>query len=126
MTSPLLGSLAQTIGSSMSFLFLDATIERDVPGVVTDPADPPVPTTVSFACKVIEDQWSRGLLADGLVTAGDVQILILASTLSTEPLPLDRITTRGLTVTVVPASTAGRSAVTTDPARATWSCRCRR
>ncbi len=124
MTSPLLGSLATTIGNAMASLFLDATLTRDVPGTITDPADPPAPTQATFTCKAIEEQFSIGLMAGGLVAGGDIQVLILANSLATEPLPLDRITIRGVTVTIVPADAAGRRAVTSDPARATWSCRC--
>jgi hypothetical protein len=109
----------------MSGLFLDATLTRDVQGVGSDPADPPPPTQVAYPCKAIEQDYSSGLLAAGLVTATDIGILILANSLSVDPAPLDRITIRGRTVTIVPASTSGMKAVQSDPARATWLCRCR-
>lgn len=125
MTSPLLGSLAATIGSAMSSLFLDATLTRDVPGTIVDAADPPLPTQVEYTCKAIEENYSAGLRGQGLVGANDIQVLILASTLDVDPQPLDRITIRGRTVTIVPMNTAGMKAVQSDPARATWSCRCR-
>jgi hypothetical protein len=125
MTSPLLGSLAATIGSAMSSLFLDATLTRDVPGTIVDPADPPLPTQITYSCKAIEQEYSAGLRGQGLVGATDIQVLILASTITVEPQPLDRITIRGKTVTIVPMSAAGMKAVQSDPAKATWSCRCR-
>jgi hypothetical protein len=127
------GSLAKSIGRAMSFLFLDATITRDVQGVGDNPADPPPPTQVTYTCKAIEEAYSPRLRADGLVGATDVQVLILATTIkddtgalaSIQPQPLDRITIRGNTVTVVPMDASGVKAVQSDPARATWSCRCR-
>jgi hypothetical protein len=125
MTSPLVSSLAATIGNAMAFLFLDAVLTRDVAGVITDPADPPAPTQTTFACKAIEENYSAGLRSAGLVGATDIKVLILANSLATDPQPLDRITIRGKTVTVVPENAGGMRAVQSDPARATWSCRCR-
>jgi hypothetical protein len=123
--SPLLGSLAKSIGTAMASIFLDATLTRDIQGVGSDPADPPAPTQATYRCKAIEENYSAGLCGQGLVGATDIQILILASTLAVEPAPLDRITIRGRTVTIVPADSKGMKAVQSDPARATWSCRCR-
>src|SRR6266700_1203824 len=100
MVSPLLGSLATKIAQKMSFLFLDATLTRDVPGVATDPADPPLPTSVVYSCKAIEEDFSIFLKAQGLVHENDVRVLILAKTLAVRPLPLDRITIRGITRTI--------------------------
>lgn len=125
MASPLLGSIANTIGNAMAGLFLDATLTRDVPGVATDPADPPAPTPVVYTCKAIEENYSAGLRGQGLVDARDIQVLILANSISVEPQPLDRITIRSRAVTIVPADAAGMKAVQSDPARATWLCRCR-
>lgn len=109
----------------MSSLFLDATLTRDVAGTIVDPADPPLPTQTTYNMKAIEENYSAGLRGQGLVGANDIQVLILASTLTVEPQPLDRITIRGKTVTIVPMNTAGMKAVQSDPAKATWSCRCR-
>jgi len=107
----------------MSPIFLDATLTRDVPGRATDPADPPLPTSVAYPCKAIEDTYGVTLQAAGLVNGTDVKVLILAATLAVEPQPLDRITIRGVTRTIVPLGTSGVPAVTSDPARATWECR---
>lgn len=125
MVSPLQSSFAKTLGNAMASFFLDATLTRDVQGVGSDPADPPAPTQETYSCKAIEENYSAGLYADGLVDASDVSILILANSLSVDPQPLDRITIRDRTLTVVPAGTAGMKAIQSDPARATWSCRCR-
>lgn len=124
MTSILEGSLAATLGRAMTPLFLDATLTRYVAGVATDPAEPPTPTTVTYACKAIEEEYSSGVRGAGLVNATDVNVLILAYTLAVEPKAGDRITIRSRTVTVVPADSAGTKAVRSDPARATWQCRC--
>jgi hypothetical protein len=125
MTSPLVNSLANTIGKAMAFLFLDATLTRDVPGIIVDPADPPAPTQSTFACKAIEEEYGTLARAQGLVSETDIQVLILANSLATDPKPLDRITIRGKTVTIIPGGSGGAPPVQSDPARATWSCRCR-
>ncbi len=125
MTSPLLGSLATTIGKAMSSIFLDATLTRDVPGTIVDPADPPAPTQVTYGCKAIESEYGTLDRAQGLVSETDIQVLILASTLATDPKPLDRLTIRGKTVSIVPAGSGNMPPVKSDPARATWLCRCR-
>jgi len=125
MTSILESSLAATIASAASFIFLDATLERDVQGTITDPADPPAPTQVTYSCKAIEDTYSAGLRSAGVVNETDVKILILAATLSVSPLPGDRITIRGVKRQIVPMGTSGLPGVQSDPARATWECRTR-
>jgi hypothetical protein len=126
MASILENNLAQLVADAFvsADLFLNATLTREVPGVAADPADPPAPTTTAYPCKAIEDTWSKGLLAGGLVRGTDVRILILAKTLAVEPKPEDRITIRGATYRVVPAGIGGLAAVQTDPARATWELRC--
>jgi len=126
MASMLESELAHVIADAASFIFLDATLTRDVPGAITDPADPPAPTTVNYPCKAIEDMYSTGQRANGLVAADDVRVLILATTLAVAPLPGDRITIRGVMRTIVPAGTTGLPGVDSDPARATWECRTRK
>jgi hypothetical protein len=126
MVSPLVSSLAKTMGSGLSGICLDAVLTRDVPGTIVDPADPPPPTQTTFACKGIEQEYGTLDRANGLVDERDIQVLILASTLATDPKSGDRITIRGKTVSVVPgSSTGGIPPVQSDPARATWLCRCK-
>jgi hypothetical protein len=125
-TSILQSALAKQIYDASNFIFLDATLTRDVYAVATDPADPPAPTTVSYACRAIENQYASTLIANGLVSETDIEILILAYSISVEPRHNDRITIRGNTVTIVPFGTRGKRAVLSDPARATWTCRCMR
>jgi hypothetical protein len=124
MVSILESKVKTIIGNAMAFLFLDATLTRDVPGTIIDPADPPVPTQTTYTCKAIEEQYSAGLLAGGQVGSNDVEVLILAASLAVEPVPGDRITIRGVTRQIVPSGTIGLSGVRSDPARATWQCRC--
>lgn len=122
MTSPLLSSLASTIGKSMAGLFLDATLVRDSLDLTT-PWAPTNATPTTYAVKAIHDEWGTTVLAGGLINAGERKVLVLASTLPIDPLPGDRITIRGETFTVVPAG-AGQPPVSTDPAKAVWVLRC--
>jgi len=117
MTSPLEGSLAATIGQAMAFLFLDATLRRDVAGTITDPADPPVPTEATYSCKAIVEDYAERFRLDGTVRLDERKVLVLASSLATTPVPNDRITIRNATYTVM--------AVASDPAIATWELRAR-
>ena len=124
MPSPLLGSIAQAVGSAFSGIFLDATLTRSVAVAGGDPADPAPPTKKIYPCKAMTEQYSSYDRANGLVGAKDVRIMILATSLPVEPLPLDIITIRGKSYTIAPGGTAGTASVQSDPAIATWSCRC--
>lgn len=112
MASPLEGSLARTIGSAMSFLFLNATLRRDVAGTIVDPADPPAPTEATYSCKAIVEDYAERYKLEGLVKDNQRKVLILASTLSVTPTVGDRITIRNVTY--------GVNSVASDPALATW------
>jgi len=116
-TSPLEGSLAKTIAKSMAFMFLDASLHRDVEAAITNAADPPAPASVSsFACKAIIETQTDSYRGDGgLVVDTTRKVLILAQTLATTPVPGDRIIIRGVTYGVM--------TVASDPALATWECR---
>ena len=127
MTSPLLGSLAATVNKALGFLFLDATLTRDVipTSPAYDPADPPASVPVTFTCKAIRDHYSVGHRSGNLVAAKDVKVIILQGSLATTPLPLDRITITGMggPFTIVAPGAGGMPAVSADPANATWECR---
>lgn len=125
MPSILEGSLATEIGAALSFIFMDATLTRDTTGTPTEPGEPGPVTSVSYPCKAIHEEWNTSYLSGGLVVSGDRKILILAVSLAVTPIPRDRITIRGETFTVVPGETSGQPAVSTDPAKATWSLRAR-
>lgn len=124
MTSPLSGSIRRTVGKSFKKLFLDATITRETTSG-GDPWDPTSTSEQTVDCKAIFEEYGVGYRRDGLVQTGDMKVLILADTLSTDPKPGDKITIDGKTLTVVPANTGGEPAVKTDPAKATWTCRAR-
>lgn len=117
------GDLAAIINDALYF-FLDATLTRDVPGVIVDPADPPAPTQITYSCRAVDGKYGIMARAQGMVSQTDVKMVILANSLATDPRPLDRITCRGKTVTIVPGGSGGMPSVTSNPARATWSCRC--
>jgi hypothetical protein len=124
MASPLAGSLAATIGAAFNSLFLDATLTRDVPGTIVDPADPPVPTTTDYTCKAIREMYGVGYRSAGIVNANDVKIIILQTSLAVTPQSGDRITITGMggPWTIVPNG-SGQPAVGADPANATWEIR---
>lgn len=115
MTSPLEATLAAQVYKGMKALFLDATLTRDVPGVITDPADPPAPTPTPYACKAIVETYSNYFRANGLVDIKDRKVLILANSVSIQPTANDRVTISGITFTVME--------VGTDPATAVWECK---
>lgn len=110
----------------MRGLFMGATLTRST--ITTSPdvdsLEPPDPIDVDYPCKAIVEEYSAGVRGQGLVGARDVQVLILATSLEVEPQPLDQITIRNATYTIVPADAAGMKGVRTDPAQATWQCRC--
>lgn len=124
MASLLEGALAAKIGKALGPIFMAATLTRETRSGPAEDPGPPVPT--NYACKAIHEEWSTSYLTGGLVTSSDRKILILATTLSVEPLPGDKITIRGETFTVVPGDSAGAPAVSTDPAKATWTLRARK
>lgn len=118
MSSPLEGSLAKAIGNGLKGLFYDATLTRTT---VTggDPYDPGsgTTTTETFACQAFEDTYSTFERQNTLIQAGDVKVVVLATTLATTPTTADKITTRGVTRSIV--------SVERDPAGATWTCQVR-
>lgn len=124
MPSPLAGSIRKTVGNAFKGLFLDATITREVASGGT-PWNPGSVTVTTFSGKAIFEEYGVSYRSDGLVQSGDMQALILADSLATDPLPGDKITIDGKTLTIVPPGTGGQPAVQTDPAKATWQCRCR-
>jgi hypothetical protein len=125
----ILDSLPATIGSALKAVFLDAVLTRDVPGSTEppySPFDPGPPTTATLTCKAIAQEYGSGVRGQGLVGATDMEVLILATTLSGQPQPLDRVSipSQGFAGTIAPGNAAGTKAVRTDPAKATWLCRC--
>jgi hypothetical protein len=115
MTSPLLGSLAKTVGSAFKTIFLPAVLIRDVPQVGGDPADPLPPLAANFPCLAIVEAYSQYFKANNLVAANERKVLILATSLGVKPVAGDRVTIQGITFTI--------QEVSTDPATAVWECK---
>lgn len=87
------------------------------------------PTTKTYTCRGIHDEWSVAYRDKGLVSSKDWKILILAATLEVEPRVGDKIRLsdskgRWTTLEIV-SDGEGQPAVTSDPANATWVLRCR-
>lgn len=123
-TSPILG-LAAKVGKAFNGIFLDAVLTREVPG--DGPVyDPGPSTTVTYSAKALVETYSAFTRGQGLVNATDMKVMILATSLSTEPQPLDRIAiaVQGFSGQIVAGDTAGTPAVGTDPAKAVWTLRC--
>lgn len=112
MVSPLESALAAQIYHGMKALFMDATYTVDVPGTITDPADPPAPTPTDYACKAIVEKYNDYFTKNSLVNDGDRKVLILANSLAVSPIVGSRVSIRGVTFTTINVST--------DPAVAVW------
>lgn len=118
MPSPLEGSLAAAIGKGMSSLFLKAILFVDAPG--SGPVyRPGQPSTISYPCRAIVDEWSAYDRSSGLVAIKDRKILILAATLDVAPEEGNRIQIQGQTFRIV-SDGGANPAVSTDPATAVW------
>jgi hypothetical protein len=125
MTSPLAGSLAATIGGAFKGVFLDATLDRIERAAGPNDWTPGAGTPVTYPIKAVHDQWAAGLLAQGLVAADDVKLLILSASCPVKPRSGDQVTIRGEAFTIVPEG-SGKGAVSTDPALAVWEIRAKR
>jgi len=110
------GELAEIIGDALDAadLTYSVTLTRTVPGIV-DPAKlwiPPTDTTEQFTCMGFVDAYRRDLVDGTNIQADDFKVVIVATSLQTEPKPGDVIMARGQSFTVITA--------TPDPAMATW------
>ncbi len=122
MVSPLV-KLPQTIYKSFQFMFFDATLTRD--GANSgDAYDPDTAAATVYKCRAIAQEYGAGVQGTDLVGATDMNVLILAGSLTVQPEALDRVAipSQGFSG-VVYSGTSGKKAVTTDPAKATWQCR---
>ncbi len=105
MVSPLAGSLARTIGKAMAGLFLPATLTRG---------------GTTYPCRAIYEDWGKASGPGGVITNPDVKALVLAQSLAVEPDSGDIVALQGSTFVVV-SNKDTVNAVSTDPARATWT-----
>jgi hypothetical protein len=118
-TSPLVSSLAKTIGKAMSSTFLPATFTRL--GETAGPNDwtPGTTGNVNYPCRAIVDDWEESWTSGQDLNAKSTRkVIILAYTLPLRPRSGDQITIRGETFTITP--NGSRPAVMSDPALATW------
>ncbi len=113
MASPLEGSIATTIHGAFKSIFYDATVDRTVVvgGDVYDPTSG-TPTTTSYTCKGMVDEYTRFERQNSQIEANDRKILVLANSLSITPELDDTITIRSATYTIL--------SVDIDPANAVW------
>lgn len=117
--------LARMIAIDLGDEFLDATLIRKAAVAGTNAWTPGTPQEEEYSCKAMHDEWSASRVAGGLVEASDRKVMILAQTLSTTPVPGDKITIRYETFTIV-SDGGGQPAVMTDPAQAVWTVRARK
>ncbi len=110
MTSFLTGELAVDIADALSDIFLDATLTRGA---------------TAYPCKAIFNTWQRYPGPGGALTAPDCTILVLAATLAVQPAAGDAIQLQGESY-VVFSGVDAKGAVSTDPARATWTLICKK
>lgn len=124
MTSPLTG-LASKINKAFDGVFLDAVLTRQAlsGGTAYNPGSE---TTTTYSCKAIANSYSAYAQANSLVNSNDMEVLILAGSLSVTPEPLDKIeiTSQGFVGFIVAGTAKGTKAIQTDPAKAVWQCRC--
>jgi hypothetical protein len=112
MTSILEGELAEIIGDALldADIPLDIIVTRSTPSVGGDLFDPPPPTLIDYLCKGFVDTYSVLERAGTVIRADDAKIVIIATTIISEPKPGDLVTARGRSYYVINVST--------DPARA--------
>ena len=122
-TSPLLGSMAISIGKGLAGLFYPAVYEVDGP-TTGAPHDPIPGAATQYPCLIIEEDFGSYEVQGGLVKGTDRKVMILATSIAVEPVNEGRITTRGRVLTIY-SDGEGKPAVSTDPARAVWTVRCR-
>lgn len=115
----LLDSIPGIVSGALSATFRDHTLSRDESGAY-DPDTGAVTGAVAatYGYKGLVEEWSRYHLVNGLVPAGAVKIIVLASTLSTVPRPGDTILDEN---SVRYRIGDGPRAVERDPAGATYT-----
>lgn len=109
MTSPF-ASLARPVGSALRNMFFPATLTRA--GPTTGPDYDPTPGVESvYPCRAYDDDCTDFQRANGLVLAGDRNVMILASGLAVTPEPGDCVSVRGKTFTIISVRDRSASAL---------------
>ena len=119
MTSPLEGPIRRVIGKAMAPIFYSAVVSRTVAGE-PDPETPWIPgqpVVTQYPCRAFVDTYSNFLLANSLILAGDVKVVILTDSLEITPTPSDTVTVRGKSYAIIN--------VAPDPANATLTLQAR-
>jgi hypothetical protein len=119
MASPI-DTLAATVGSAFANIFHAATLRRHVAGTIVDPADPPAPTIVDYACRALVSEFSKYLIAQGYAAADQRNVLILATSLAVEPIVDDIVIMNAGPFSG--QSFALMNPILIDPAKALWDC----
>jgi hypothetical protein len=96
-----LDSLPAAISSAFKNLFYDAVMTVDMPQVSPDPADPLPPVPTDYPCKAYVEKYSAYYRANSLVEASDRKVIVLAKSLTIEPVNGARITVNGITFTII-------------------------
>lgn len=128
MTSPLQSQIASLIYTGMRGLFLDATLTRDGANTTGEGYSPNLAEATVYSCKAIPLEHAKGTRGGDLAGTTEVAVMILANSFKTssgasvsvKPETLDRIAVPVREIEgVIPDR---KKAVTSDPARATWTC----
>ncbi len=116
--------LAKALGKQTALGFRAMTLTKSTPGTRTVGAVSAGtnPTTTSYACKGFEETKQAGQLPETLVVKHDLVISLLGASIASGavPVPGDRITSLGVTYTIIPEG-VGR-----DPVGALYVCTCRK
>lgn len=99
----ILDKLPAAINSAFKGIFYDAVMTVDVvpSSPPYDPADPPAPVPVNYNCKSYVEKYSAYYRANSLVSASDRKVMVLAQSLSIEPVIGARITVNNITFTII-------------------------
>lgn len=118
MASLLDGKIAKLVASGLKAANIPyaLTLTRTVPGN-GPPHNPGSPTTQTYAAQGFVDDYRADQRDGTIVMQNDRKIVVLAQTIRTTPVPLDKITARGIQYTVI--------SVQADPALATFTCQVR-
>ncbi|MFZ5693306.1 MAG: hypothetical protein ACOY5F_18900 [Pseudomonadota bacterium] len=115
------GGLADDIAAALESALVphDLTVSRSVipDSPPYDPFDPPAPVLVEYPARGFLDEYDASYRAGSLIEAGDVKVVIVATSIEVEPAPGDLIEVKGKSYSVI--------SVSSDPAGATWSCQAR-
>lgn len=124
MTGLLAGGIARIVHSATKGLFLSATLTRKTIGAGANDWEPGAETALDYPCLAIVDGYSDYSVANGIAKASECKVMILARSLTIEPQQGDAINVESRGRFTVVSDGAGAPAVSTDPAKAVWVCRC--